>query len=113
MTRCTLDMWKELAVFVAALPSWHRADSREAVCRDWFGSGLYGGYRLTEWAQSQGSFALSKPLRDIFLDPRAFCLQDVQFSSQHRIPITHADALAHRVLVMRASICYRTHKKIW
>jgi hypothetical protein len=106
----TLEMWKELHAYVQAMPVEQRKDSREAACCDWFGSGLYGGYRRSEWAQSARNYPLEKPQKNLYGDPTAFCIEDVTFFVRNRVPVEPAFALSQRDQVERASTTYRTQK---
>jgi hypothetical protein len=53
-------------------------DSAWAACQDWFDLGLRLGLRRGEWAQEDGTL-LSSPDKDVYGDPKAFCLGDFRF----------------------------------
>jgi hypothetical protein len=80
----TVDMYMWLIDHVNAPASVHGPDSRYRAVTNWFGKGLYGGYRLTEWAQNAGHRDLNNPVLNIFGDPRAFMLGDLFFRSLDR-----------------------------
>lgn len=107
----TMEMWRELHDFVSRMPLEQRRDSLEAACCDWFGSGLYGGYRRSEWAQEATTCSLShSPQRDHFNHTKAFCLGDFEFFTANRIPVTREAAMGNRATAQRGAICYRTQK---
>ena len=53
-------------------------DSLYSCCYNWFICGLYGGFRLSEWAQPTHT-ELDRPQIDPAGEPIAFCLSDVEF----------------------------------
>ena len=61
---------------------------------DWSEIGLFTGHRLTEWAQPAGKYDLADPELDIFGDPRAFRLIDLEFSRSDRTRMSLQDVLA-------------------
>lgn len=106
----TIDMWK----YIAAEASSQHADTLLPALRDWFGAGLYGGFRKSEWAQdpSAGDPTTSTPLLNAFGDPYAFCLDDVSFYIRQRTPFYHhmlKDPHA-RGSIRRATLRYRQQK---
>jgi hypothetical protein len=71
-------MWYYLnGICDTANPGYH--DSLDHAFRDWSGLGLYGGFRLTEWAQEDGHSSIDNPCLDEQDVPRAFCLDDLEF----------------------------------
>ena len=78
----TLAMWD----YLNELAEEHPVDSIWAALRDWFGCGLYGGFRLTEWAQDDAHPAPARPIIAPNGAPRAFCLRDVEFQDGHCRP---------------------------
>jgi hypothetical protein len=61
---------------------------------DWFGNGLLGGYRLTEWAQESGFSDPNSPLQNFKGQTRAFCLPDLEFRLARNRKISHAEVFA-------------------
>lgn len=84
----TIAMWDELN----RLADKHPPDTLWPVCRNFFGCGLYGGFRLTEWAQPDANSDLSTPALAPTGVPRAFCLDDIEFraGANSRIPLDDA-----------------------
>jgi hypothetical protein len=106
----TVDMYMWLHDHVNAPASVHGFDSRYRVVTNWFGKGLYGGYRLTEWAQSVSHRDLNSPVLDIFGDPRAFMLGDLSFRSLARTRLELRAAHHDPNNVGEVTITYRTQK---
>ena len=51
----------------------------EAMLADWWEAALSGGFRLTEWAQDDEAYANPSKVRlNIFGDPTAFLLEDIE-----------------------------------
>ena len=65
-----------------------------AACRDWFGCALYGGFRLTEWAQDDAHPSPTVPVMAPNGSPRAFSLNDIEFLDGHCRPVDMIDALS-------------------
>jgi hypothetical protein len=72
----TPAMWAHMH---AASTQVDKPHSLGASLCDWFGCGLFGGFRLTEWAQEAGASSILSPLLDDRGVPRAFCLPDIEF----------------------------------
>lgn len=51
----TIEMWQYLYQLLASRPHIYGPDSDLAALVDFAGAGLYNGYRLSEWAQPNGS----------------------------------------------------------
>jgi hypothetical protein len=86
-------------------------DSIHHALRDWFGVGLYGGLRLTEWAQEKSNSDISHPLLDPNGVPKAFCLADLEFRTAGNSRITLEDAFkAPEGSIERAIITF-SHQK--
>jgi hypothetical protein len=86
-------------------------DSIRHALRDWFGIGLYGGLRLTEWAQESGHSNISNPMLDLKGIPKAFCLLDLEFRTigNQRISLEEA-FLAPEASIERAIVTF-SHQK--
>ena len=106
----TVDMYMWLHDHINAPASVHGPDSRYRAVTNWFGKGLYEGYRLTEWAQSVGHRDLNNPVLDIFGDPRAFMLGDLSFRSLARTRLELRAAHHDPTNVGEVTITYRTQK---
>jgi hypothetical protein len=79
--------------------------------KDWAICGLYGGFRLSEWAEPEGHAALDRPLLDDFNDPKAFCLGDLELQDSNKKYLSLATALAGEDSeVHRATLTFRTQK---
>lgn len=86
----TLAMWD----FLDEYADKQGPDSVWAACRDWFGCALYGGFRLTEWAQDDAHPCPTEPMIAPNGSPRAFSLDDIEFLDGHCRPLDILDALA-------------------
>jgi hypothetical protein len=79
-----------------------------ACCRDWFGSGLYTGYRCTEFCQDSSH---TRAMLDIFGNTKAFCLGDVTWQLADGTRLEGAQCLAHlRSAISRGWLRWRTQK---
>ncbi len=86
----TWEMWDHLV----AIP-----DSPEGLMtalKVWFASGLYGGFRLSEWAQHDQHANIAEPALDAHGIPLAFCLEDLDFRGIGNKRITLAEAYTMR-----------------
>ena len=82
----TPEMWKyihhELRPFASD-------NSLIAACDDWFACGLFGGLRLSEWAQDDAHKMLDNPTMNYRGDPKAFCLEDFDFQGRGNTRMSH------------------------
>ena len=86
----------------------HEHDSLFACCRDWFGSGMYTGYRRTEFCQDSSK---TKAHLDIFGDTKAFCLGDVKWQLRDGQRLIGAACLTYpRSDIYKGWLCWRTQK---
>jgi hypothetical protein len=81
-----------------------------SIC-DWFGCGLFVGFRLIEWAQEAGASSILSPLLDDRGVTKAFCLPDIEFrlANNKRASQREAFDLPDK-LIHRARITF-THQK--
>jgi hypothetical protein len=98
----TPAMWEHLySSFAAGRNTFSLGPS---IC-NWFGCGLFGGFRLTKWAQEAGASCFTTPLLDELGIPKAFCLPDLEFRlpNNKRVSLWEAfqtsEALIHRAIV--------------
>lgn len=108
MLEC-LDDWSKQA----------QPDSLFPALADWFLVGLYGGLRLSEWAQPDHAAYrnLSTPQQNQFGDPSAFCLGDFTFGvatkngrSFRKITAIAAAKAPTSTVIVRGWILWRTQK---
>jgi hypothetical protein len=86
-------------------------DSLIAACDDWFTCGLFGGLRLSEWAQDDTHQTLDNPTMNYRGDPKAFCLEDFSFRGPGNIRMTHEEALnCDLSCIERVIITFRMQK---
>jgi hypothetical protein len=78
---------------------------------NWFGCGLFGGFRLTEWAQEAGSSDLFSPLLDDTGTPKAFCLPDLEFRLTNNRRISLHEAFRQPARSLHRAIITFTHQK--
>jgi hypothetical protein len=79
--------------------------------RDWATCGLYAGFRLSEWAKPERNSALDNPLLNMFNDPKAFCLGDLEFQNENKKFLSLAAVLASDdSVVHRVTLTFRTQK---
>jgi hypothetical protein len=102
----TIEMHKHLA----SIQSSCSPDTIIPVITDWAGCGLYGGFRLTEWAQDDGHAALDNPLLEIHGQPKAFCLDDLTWKTSGNLRLTLSAALAAEDSVGRVSLTFKAQK---
>ena len=86
-------------------------DSIRHALRDWFGIGLYGGLRLTEWAQEKSNRDISNPLLDPNGIPKAFCLTDLEFRTTGNKRITLEIAFTTDENSIKRAIVTFSHQK--
>jgi hypothetical protein len=106
----TVNMYMWLLDHGNAPASVHGPDLRYRAVTSWFGKGLYGGYRLTEWAQNVGHRDLNNPVLNIFGDPRAFMLDDLFFRSLDQTRLEPRAAYHNPDTVGKVTITLRTQK---
>jgi hypothetical protein len=75
----TVEMQEHLNEQTASLPS----SNKRVIFSKWSTCGLYGAFRLNEYAQPAG-YSWDHPLLDIELNPKAFCLGDLEFSTKEK-----------------------------
>jgi hypothetical protein len=104
----TPAMWEHLhSSFAAGRNTFSLGPS---IC-NWFGCGLFGGFRLTEWAQEAGASCFTTPLLDDLGIPKAFCLQDLEFRLPNNKQVSLQEAFqTNEALIHRAIVTF-THKK--
>ena len=86
-------------------------DSIHHALRDWFGVGLYGGLRLTEWAQEASNSSLENPVLDNKGIPKAFCLSDLEFRSIGNRRISLEEAFKAPEATLERAIVTFSHQK--
>jgi hypothetical protein len=75
----TVEMQEYLNEQTANLPN----SDKKVMISKWTTCGLYGGFRLTEYAQPSGH-SLNNPILDIESNPKAFCLGDLKFQTEDK-----------------------------
>lgn len=105
----------EMLDFIKHQASLADPDSLIAALADWFEIGLFGGNRLSEWAQDNGNSDPTHPALDIFGDTRAFLLQDFRFqgldAKGRRVMMTALEAAdADIASLLKCWTKYRTQK---
>jgi hypothetical protein len=83
-----------------------------SIC-NWFGCGLFGGFRLTEWAQEAGASCFTTPLLDDLGIPKAFCLPDLEFRLQNNKRVSLWEAFQPSEALIHRAIVTFTHQKYW
>jgi hypothetical protein len=78
---------------------------------NWFGCGLFGGFRLTEWAQDAGGVSLNSPLLDELGVPKAFCLPDLEFRLQNNRRVSLKEVFLLPELSIHRAIITFSHQK--
>ncbi len=104
----TWDMWEYLDNL--ACDQEHQDSLLPSLC-SWFGSGLYGGYCLSKWAQHDGHAALNHPLLDEGGFPLAFCLEDLEFRGDHNRRMSLQEAYATNPSELDTGIVRYSHQK--
>jgi hypothetical protein len=104
----TPAMWTHMHAATSQVSTPHSLGA--SIC-DWFGCGLFGGFRLTEWAQEVGTSSILLPLLDDQGVPKAFCLPNIEFrlANNKRASQREAFDLPDK-LIHRARITF-THQK--
>ena len=86
----------------------HDHASLFCCCRDWFGSGMYTGYRRTEFCQDSSR---TTAMLDIFGNTKAFCLGDVTWQLRDGKRLIGAACLDYsRLDISKGWLCWRTQK---
>jgi hypothetical protein len=86
----------------------HAHESLFACCRDWFGSGMYTGYRRTEFCQDSSH---TVAIRDDFGNTKAFCLPDVTWQLTNGTRLEGADCLNYPCsAISKGWLRWRTQK---
>jgi hypothetical protein len=83
----------------------------EPLICNWFGGGLFGGFRLTEWAQETGASCLSSPLLVDVDVSKAFCLLDLEFRLCNNRRVTLREALRTLEQMIHRAIVTFTHQQ--
>jgi hypothetical protein len=102
----TIEMFKHLD----SLRHVCSPDSIIPVITDWAGCGLYGGFRLTEWAQDDSHSVIDNPLLEIHSHPKAFCLGDLAWKTGANHPLSLAAVLQDEASVGRLSLTFKAQK---
>jgi hypothetical protein len=105
----TTAMWEHLAERCTGPYS---PDTIELCLLDWFGCGLHGGWRLSEWAQEQKHSSFEKPpALNKWDDPLAFSIDDLTFKRSGNRRITLREVLdIDEDAIEEASITHRQQK---
>ena len=76
---------------------------------DWLITGIYAGFRLSEWAQEDHVRNRSQVKLTIDGDPMAFLISDLEFFGENRRRMTLSDALRRPYLVQQVDVrwCYQ------
>jgi hypothetical protein len=78
---------------------------------NWFGCSLFGGFRLTEWAQDTNArLSSALPFDDRGI-PKAFCLPDVEFRLANNKRVSMREALTLPAASIHRSLLTFTHQK--
>jgi hypothetical protein len=72
---------------------------------------VFGGFRLTEWAQETGASCLSSTLLDEAGVPKAFCLPDLKFCLCNNRRVTLREAFRTPEQMIHRAIVTFTHQK--
>jgi hypothetical protein len=104
----TPEMWKHIHTAMQPDAS---GDSLIAACDDWFACGIFGGLRLSEWAQDDAHQTLDNPTLNYRSDPKAFCIDDFSFRGPGNVRITHEEAVDAKLeAIERVIITFRMQK---
>jgi hypothetical protein len=77
---------------------------------DWWVTGIYAGFRLTEWAQTEHVHRLDQVKVTIDGNPAAFLIDDVEFKGENGWHMTRLDALRCPYLDRQVTVCWRYQK---
>jgi hypothetical protein len=109
----TIEMLRYLQELYTSQPHIYDSDSSLAAMIDWSSTGLYDGFRLSEWAQPNGHSAINNPHLNKRGEACAFCVDDFRFLSDDkiRIPVDQVFTLdPASPSVGRTFVKYRTQK---
>ena len=84
--------------------------SLEQAMYDWETTGIYGGFRLSEWAQEDHVQRLDQVKLAIDGEPTAFLIDDLEFKGENGRHMTRNEALARPHLVHQVIVCWRFQK---
>jgi hypothetical protein len=84
--------------------------SQEQSMRDWFTNGMYGGFRLSEWAQEEHVLHRNQVKLAIDGEPTAFLISDLEFKGENGRHMTRAEALRRPYLVKQITVRWRYQK---
>ena len=84
----------------------------DRACEDWFGLGLYLGFRLQEWAQDDEHRALTNPAKALNNTLRALTLGDIKFFDSRGRPVPVETFLADRDSVSYVLIIFSWQKNL-
>jgi len=84
--------------------------SLEQAMYDWETTGIYGGFRLSEWAQEDHVHRLDQVKLAIDGEPTAFLMDDLTFKGANGRHMTRNEALARPSLVRQVIVCWRFQK---
>jgi hypothetical protein len=104
----TPAMWAHMLATTASVAYPHSLET--SIC-NWFGCGLFGGFRLTEWAQEAGLGSILSPLLDDLGLPKAFCLPDVEFRLTNNKRVSQQEAYALPGKLIHLVLVTFTHQK--
>ena len=103
----TIPMWSYLRDLSIPLSFF----SKDVAIVDWFAICLFGGFRLSEWAQPAPVTNLQEPTLNKFGDFRAFCLRDISlFGTGNRLLSKSCATLLDPNSIHKISLCFRTQK---
>jgi hypothetical protein len=77
---------------------------------DWFITGMYGGFRLAEWAQDKNVVHRDQIKLAIDGEPTAFLISDLEFKGENGRRMMRADALQRPYLVKQITLRWRYQK---
>jgi hypothetical protein len=104
----TPAMWEHMYAEVGKSPNTYLLGP--SIC-NWFGCGLFGGFRLTEWVQEDGTSRISAPLLDDTGVPKAFYLPNLEFRLQNNRRISLREAFSLPEALIHRAIVTFTHQK--
>ena len=84
--------------------------SEHQAMLNWEVTGIYGGFRLSEWAQKEGVERCDQVKRTIDGSPMAFLITDLEFKGENNRRLTRSAALHRPYLVQQVIVCWRYQK---
>jgi hypothetical protein len=78
---------------------------------NWFINGLYGGFRLSEWAQDEHVVHRNQIKLVIDGKPTAFLISNLEFNGENGCHMTRAEALRRPYLVKQITVRWRYQQK--